>query len=50
METGYTSGFNVRPVPFPCTIEVRSPAVEEIIWKEEKEALEGLREFENYDD
>jgi len=46
IETGYTSAFNVRPQPFPCTIDVRSPAIEEIIRVEEKEALEGLKQFE----
>ncbi|KAF8522524.1 cytochrome P450 [Gautieria morchelliformis] len=50
METGYTSGFNCRPHPFPCNIVPRSHRVREVCVGEEKEALEVLRMYEdNYD-
>jgi len=50
METGYTSGFNIRPHPFPCKIIPRSQAVRDKLLREEKEALDELKIFENYSD
>jgi len=50
IETGYTSGFNVRPHPFPCDIRPRSQRVKEIMVMEKMEALEELKRFENYSD
>ena len=50
METGYTSGFNCRPHPFPCTIVPRYQSVKEVVENEERDALESLQQFEdNYD-
>lgn len=50
LETGYTGGFNMRPHPFECKIEVRSEKHRETILREAGEAKEGLREFEEFDD
>lgn len=50
METGYTSGFNSRPHPFPCTITPRSGTIESVIRREFDEALNFLHVYENYND
>jgi len=46
IETGYTSGFNVRPVPFRCEIMVRDEKIGEVLEREGVEAREELRVFE----
>ncbi|GJJ11254.1 hypothetical protein Clacol_005486 [Clathrus columnatus] len=46
METGYTSGFNCRPLPFPCKISPRSGVIKSVIEKELEEALDFLRFYE----
>ncbi|KZT20490.1 cytochrome P450 [Neolentinus lepideus HHB14362 ss-1] len=50
METGYTSGFNTRPHPFPCKIEVRNNEIRETIEREAKDAWQDLKIFENFYD
>ena len=46
IETGYTSGFNIRPHPFECRIVPRSESVKHVCERENMEALESLRLFE----
>ena len=50
MEGGYTGGFISRPHPFSCTIVSRSQGVRELCEREEREALEALRVYEDYYD
>ena len=50
METGYTSGFNCLPRPFSCVVVPRCQGVREVCLREEEEAREGLRVFEDYYD
>ncbi|KIJ26330.1 hypothetical protein M422DRAFT_38284, partial [Sphaerobolus stellatus SS14] len=43
IETGYSSGFNIRPLPFQCDIKVRNSKIKDVIEREGREAEEAFK-------